>query len=382
MSKGRNMQYCSLCCFAKDEDFYIEEWVDYHLLLGFDKIIIYDNHSIIPLKSLFKEKIEQGKVIVHETSASDIGTKAQGKSYTHCFETYSADFMWIGVIDADEITLLKNHNNIKEFLCEFENYGGIFLNWVYYANPNLDKRTTKSQITNFVYTINDDVTTIGKSIVRPNCVDEFKGPHGPRYKKNFFPVNTEHLPLDYQTYSGPICTESAQINHYYLRTKEDFEIKKAKWLKSGLNIEISYNESIKQYTLLDKTAENNYNILKNNKRDELDGNFNSIKDLTEFFTSIIKYKALIPDIRILLANSSCKFENDALIWLLRAILERKNNNLQKALYFIKQALKLSGNSLIYHELAEIYKELGDMEHFKRAEMQFKYKKHIEDTTCE
>ena len=375
------MQYCGLCCFAKDEDWYIEEWVNYHLLLGFDKIILYDNHSKIPLKSLFKEEIDQNRVIVHETNGDYIGTKAQGMSYTHCFKNYCNDFMWIGVIDADEIILLKQHNNIKEFLAEFENYGGVLLNWVYYGNPNLEKRGTKSQIHNFIYTIPNSTVTIGKSIVRPNCVEEFKGPHGPRYKKPFFPVNTEHLPLDYQTYSGPICLDSAQINHYYFRTKEDFLLKKSKWLDAGLEIKYIYDEAIKNYTVLDETASKNYNYLINNKRKELDINFNTTEELVSFFTHIINSPKLSNEIKILLSNNAYKFNDDGIIWLLRSMVERKNNQFQKALFFIKQALKSSGNSLIYHELAEIYRALGDMEHYKYADIQFKYKKNVEETSC-
>lgn len=30
-----------LCCIAKNEDNYINEWVEYHLKLGFDRVVIY-----------------------------------------------------------------------------------------------------------------------------------------------------------------------------------------------------------------------------------------------------------------------------------------------------------------------------------------------------
>ena len=34
----------ALVCIAKNEDDYIEEWVNYHLKLGFSKIFIYENN--------------------------------------------------------------------------------------------------------------------------------------------------------------------------------------------------------------------------------------------------------------------------------------------------------------------------------------------------
>lgn len=34
---------CALVCIAKDEDLYIDEWIKYHLHIGFDKIYVYRN---------------------------------------------------------------------------------------------------------------------------------------------------------------------------------------------------------------------------------------------------------------------------------------------------------------------------------------------------
>ena len=167
------MKYCAICCIARDEDFYIEEWVDYHLYLGFDKIILYDNHSIIKLKDQLSKYIQEGTVVVNDTDGNYIGTKAQCLAYTHCFNTYSSDYVWIAVIDSDEMIVLHKHDNIKDFLNEFENYGGVFLNWVMYGNPNLLKRSTKSMINNFTFRSSSRSTT-GKSIVRPVRVRDFK----------------------------------------------------------------------------------------------------------------------------------------------------------------------------------------------------------------
>lgn len=35
---------CALVCIAKDEDNYIQEWIDYHLKLGFSDIYIWQNN--------------------------------------------------------------------------------------------------------------------------------------------------------------------------------------------------------------------------------------------------------------------------------------------------------------------------------------------------
>ena len=39
--KQRTARRLAICCIAKDEDKYIDEWIEYHLGLGFDKIYVF-----------------------------------------------------------------------------------------------------------------------------------------------------------------------------------------------------------------------------------------------------------------------------------------------------------------------------------------------------
>ena len=41
--KMNNMR-TSICCIAKNEDLYIDEWINYHKKLGFDHFFIYQNN--------------------------------------------------------------------------------------------------------------------------------------------------------------------------------------------------------------------------------------------------------------------------------------------------------------------------------------------------
>lgn len=53
----------SICLLAKDEDLYIEEWVNHYINLGFEHIYIYDNGSKNPIndfiKSHFNKEIQK-----------------------------------------------------------------------------------------------------------------------------------------------------------------------------------------------------------------------------------------------------------------------------------------------------------------------------------
>ena len=156
------MKYCAVCLAAKDEEYYLQEWVEYHLRIGFDAIIIYDNGSTIPIKQILYNFITLGRVIVHEVP----GDFLQSKFYTSCIEQYRSEFKWIAFIDSDEFIFPKKYSNIKIFLAEYEDYGGVVANWVNFGTSGLLKRKDNSQIFNFILTDDEESSTI-KSIVQP-----------------------------------------------------------------------------------------------------------------------------------------------------------------------------------------------------------------------
>ena len=374
------MKYCAICCIAKDEDAYIKEWVEYHLLLGFDAIIIYDNHSIVPLREVLKAYVSGGRVIIHTTAGTVLGEEAQGAAYTHCMQAYKDDFMWIAVVDADEVIVPKECENIKQMLAEFENYGGVVLNWVFYADSSEKNYIANSQINSFLYKNSKRSTTI-KSIVRPKRVKDFTGPHGPLYLEPYYAVNMDHFPLEPDVYSAPYAVERAQINHYNLRSKNDWQRKVAKWKLSGLILSLDYDVAVQEYINYDSYCADLFARLRDCKSNAVSADFSSVAEMTEFFINAIRIKKMHDILSILLCDCACLFPEEPMVWYFRSVIARQNGLNSLALHFIMQASKLSGSSTIYFEVARVYDALGQAELSIRANEQGLYKKHVEDTTC-
>ena len=74
--------YLSLCLIAKDENTYLKEWLDYHILLGVEHFWIYDNDSTIPLAKSIQAYIEKGWVTVNTIH----GKGMQLYAYDHCLQ--------------------------------------------------------------------------------------------------------------------------------------------------------------------------------------------------------------------------------------------------------------------------------------------------------
>lgn len=102
----------AIIAIAKNENLYINEWIDYHFKLGFDNIIVCDNDDELILKDVIKDD----RVIIEDY------TKVEGVqkiAYRTSFKKYKEQYDWIFLIDIDEFLVLENHNNVKDFLSGF-----------------------------------------------------------------------------------------------------------------------------------------------------------------------------------------------------------------------------------------------------------------------
>ena len=73
----------ALTCIAKDEDFYIQEWIDYNLKLGFDQIFIYENNWTCNVNHPNVTKIPFP------------GPSKQLQAYNHFLNTYGNQFDYV-----------------------------------------------------------------------------------------------------------------------------------------------------------------------------------------------------------------------------------------------------------------------------------------------
>lgn len=122
------MDTAAICIIVSNEEYYLDEWLDYHLGLGFAHIYIYDNTDSFDLGHGWLDRRPRlyGKVTV----LSYPGQDKQGSSYQHCGQNYLLGrYRWVGFFDADEYLVLKKHSTIKSFLMEYCETGAISINW-------------------------------------------------------------------------------------------------------------------------------------------------------------------------------------------------------------------------------------------------------------
>ncbi len=248
------MDYLSLCLICKDENDYLPEWLDYHILIGVDRFYIYDNESKVSLRESLNDYIERGWVVV-----VDIPGKAmQLFAYDHCLQTFGPFTFWMGFIDTDEFLVTKTCLDLKELLKNYEDYGGLAVSSLFFGSNGHHKRPAAGQIVS--YTRRTHTTfkenELVKSIIQPSRVLIPRSPHDFVYKENTWCVNEGLLRVDLQRF--PNYTEKIQLNHYYCRSEREIDQK----LGRGNSGAVAWPR--KRFDLVNKMSEyEDTNILQN-----------------------------------------------------------------------------------------------------------------------
>jgi tetratricopeptide (TPR) repeat protein len=215
------MDYLSLCLICKDENDYLPEWLDYHILMGVERFYIYDNESQVSLRESLYDYIERGWVVLMELP----GKAMQLQAYDHCLRTFGVNSFWMGFIDTDEFLVPKTVLDLKDLLKEYEAYGGLAVSSMFFGSNGHQTRPAEGQIAG--YTKSTHTTFIEnqliKSIVQPKMVFLPHTPHDFIYKTGNHCVNEAFLRVDNQRFPGSF--QKIQLNHYFCRSRDEIEQK-------------------------------------------------------------------------------------------------------------------------------------------------------------
>ncbi len=224
--------YLAVCAIAKDEGPYFKEWIEWHRSRGVDKFYIYDNESTDCTRAVLEEYVRAGLVEYIPFP----GYRRQLAAYDDCLRRHRFDARWIAFIDLDEFIVPVKDRTIPEFLRRFEAFPAVEINWLVYGSGGAKKRLPGTMMERFrrhsqpSHVLNRHV----KSIVDPRRVFNMIGcheaarisgcaadSHGNPIKKNF----REREPQQ----------DVIRINHYAVRSYEEFLEKQARGRASGTN---------------------------------------------------------------------------------------------------------------------------------------------------
>lgn len=215
--------YCSVCLIIRDENEYLEEWLNWHIKQGVQHFYIYDHGSKYPVKEFLKGL---STAIYEKVTVIDFGGKhdfAQHEAYNNCIEMYENESRWIGFIDSDEFVRIKNGKTIPEFLKDYEEYAGVFMAWVIYgANGHKEMQNLPCRRRFLNVTHSRSSEDMGKVFIQPELFSYMMIHNG--YPKAGYLVVDEHKePLqEAAIFKHNSTTDYVCVDHYYTKSYEEW----------------------------------------------------------------------------------------------------------------------------------------------------------------
>lgn len=239
--------YLAICVIAKNEGPYFKEWIDWHLSQGVEKFYVYDNESTDNTREVLEPYIKEG--VVDYTYFP--GHRMQLAAYDDCFERHRFETRWLAIIDMDEFIVPVKDKTLKDFLRKMEEYPVVEINWLTYGSGGAMKKEPGTQMERFrchsvpQHPLNRHV----KSIVDPRRVYGMTGCHeAARINGKAVDPRGNRIRTSWRD-RGP-QHDVIRINHYAVRSYEEFLEKKGRGRASGREKEVK-DEYFIRYDLND-----------------------------------------------------------------------------------------------------------------------------------
>lgn len=272
LTSSRRCDHNSVILFtnARDEP-NIAEWVAHHLLLGFDKIVVFDHLSKTPIQLTIYSNFNNRLLVI---PVSNSGNVKQQLMQTALNMADNQGYSWMIYLDADEFICLNKFSNIKHMLSHFKQADSIGINWLMFGN-NGHKSQPKGLLTENFTRSEMRLDKHVKCFVRPYVAARVTNPHYyvVANKNRCYSANgTKMSNGAFNIQPLPFTNAFAYIAHYYIQSEEEHMRRKSRVMDDGSvnksdmiqDIDNTYNNAV-NCQLKDKYSYNIKEFLALNK---------------------------------------------------------------------------------------------------------------------
>lgn len=356
------MYYATVCAIAKDEECFIKEWAEYHLLIGFEHLYLYDNNSSVSIATTLSEYIDSGLATVIDFPG---GADQQRIAYMDCLQRYGSQCRWMAFIDIDEFMVPKTENDIRDVLDRYVAYGGLAVHWKMFGSGGHTVRPDSGVIKNYDKVV--DFERHIKSIVQPSKVSKVFTPHNFGYTDGSFCVNEDCIPVAaHQSYH---ISRTVQINHYYYKSLEDFKDKLKRGCATGADRDndVAFADFARQESL-EGVQDQTIQVLLEQKKSCMPILSDIRKNVSDCHKSSSEFESLITDcisinkidLALNMVRIYSRYYDTPIVWLLAARVHLLAGNHTECLRYLQKLLVDVNNPLragAYDCLADYYRHL-------------------------
>jgi hypothetical protein len=230
------MTYLSACAIFRDEADYLQEWIEFHRLVGVERFFLYDNGSVDDWRTVLAPYTHDGTVRVRDWPAR------QYEAYDDCLARHGAESRWIAFIDLDEFLFSPTGAALPEMLARYEPYPAIGVHWCVFGASGHEQKPNGLVIESYLDRTTEPLRNRWiKSVVDPARTRKCASSHAFRYRADgarAYAVDEQLRELrDDQPrgqpgsnagWSSDISFDLLRINHYKTKSREEWERKLAK----------------------------------------------------------------------------------------------------------------------------------------------------------
>ena len=224
MFKRKYPFYLTLCAIAKNEGRYLQEWIEYHKMLGVEKFFIYDNDSADNTREILQPYIDTNLV----EYCYFPGKKMQLKAYANCVRKHKRHTKYLGFLDIDEFIVPIKHKTISDYLKSLGRFSGVQINWLVYGSGGAKKREKGFVIERFKdhslpdHKLNRHI----KVILNPRLILRFFSAHRPVIFGRYIDSNGNITKKSF--WDRTPVSNQIRINHYAIKSYEEFLEKRSR----------------------------------------------------------------------------------------------------------------------------------------------------------
>jgi hypothetical protein len=162
----------------RDEALYLKEWIEFHLMLGVQRIVLVNDRSSDDFLAVLQPYIDAGIVKLFDWPCP---SRLQGRGWIQyqlavvraLVSLVRGVCRWLALIDIDEFIVPAQASNLVEYLSDYEAYGGIYIRWEPFGTSYIKKLPEGALIIEALklkwrFVAGHDM--LGKSIVKPHRV--------------------------------------------------------------------------------------------------------------------------------------------------------------------------------------------------------------------
>jgi hypothetical protein len=257
----------TIVCIAKKEHDYIEEFIKYHLALGFKYIYLYDNEDTPTYEKIIRKYNTNNNIKVIHLPFNNFHVGVQYVALEHFVKHYlfTTDITHVAHIDIDEFIVLKKHNNICDFINEYivNDCQAIGMNWRFFGSSGRTEKTDEPVTLRFTMCEKNGNKHI-KTLFKKNYFLKFNECHSVAFS-NGYTKSTQNTIIN-GPFNNNINFDVIQLNHYKCKTLPEFRYIRTRQradIKGNCNPTENIDESFRCYDINEVEDLTAFNFYKN-----------------------------------------------------------------------------------------------------------------------